>query len=83
MPVEGHIAAAVFTPLDGVWLAAKIGILLLSGLYFVFSLIVYRQVVLMTETLITEVTPLLRAFSILHAGLALGIILLLIGLLFG
>lgn len=60
----------------------KTGLLLLAVLYFIFSLIIVRQVRLMTQILITEVSPLLRAFSIMHAGFALGIIILLIGFLF-
>lgn len=83
MSLEGPVATAVFTPFGGFLILVKVGLLLLSALYFIFSLIVVRQVSLMTKTLITEVAPLIRAFSIIHAGLALGIILLFIGLLFG
>lgn len=59
----------------------KYGFIALAILYFVFSLIVVRQVQLMTDTLVTEVSPVLRAFSILHAGIALGIVVLFIGFL--
>lgn len=83
MSLEEAASQVAFTPLDGVFLALKIGILILAVLHFVFSLIVVRQVALMTETLMTEVTPLLRAFSIIYSGVALGIIVLFIGLLFG
>lgn len=69
--------------LDSFWLAVKIGIVTLALLYFLFSLVVVRQTYLMSKTLITEVSPLLRAFAIIHAGLALGIIILFIGFLFG
>lgn len=61
-------------------LVFKILLLTLFGLYFIFSLIVVRQVQLMTDTLITEVSPLLKAFSIIHAGIALGVLILFIGL---
>ena len=66
-----------------VWFIVRGAIVTLSVLYFIFSLIVVRQVNLMTETLITEVAPLLRAFAIIHSGIALGIVILFIGFLFG
>lgn len=69
-------------PLDGFWLIVKVGMIILAVFYFIFSLIVVRQVSLMTELLMTEVSPVLRAFSIVHAGLALGIVVLFIGFLF-
>lgn len=59
----------------------KIGFVAFAVLYFIFSLIVIRQVTLMTETVMTEGAPILRIISILHAGLALGIIILFIGFL--
>lgn len=59
----------------------KIGFVAFAILYFIFSLIVIRQVALMTETVLTEGAPILRVLSILHAGLALGIIVLFIGFL--
>lgn len=63
------------------WLVFKIGLLLLFGLYFVFSLIIVRQVKLMTQTLITEFDPVIYALSIVHSGLALGVIVLFLGFL--
>lgn len=83
MSLEEQVLGTIVSPIDGVWIIIKIGIVIMAVLYFIFSLIVVRQVNLMTDTLITEVTPILRAFSILNAGLALGVIILLIGLLFG
>lgn len=82
MSLEGGVFSSI-VPMDLVWLIVKATFILLAGLYFVFSLIVVRQVNLMTETLITEVAPFLRAFAIIHAGAALGIIILFIGFLFG
>lgn len=73
----------LLTPTEGFWLVVKVGILILAVLYFIFSLIVVRQVSLMTEILMTEVSPILRFFSIVHAGLALGIVVLFIGFMFG
>lgn len=54
----------------------QVGIVLLALLYFLFSLIVVRQVNLMTDTLITPVSPFLRFLSVLHAGFALGIVVI-------
>ncbi len=82
MSVEPSVVPA-FTPFGGFLILLKVGILTLAAFYFMFSLIVVRQVSLMTETLMTDVAPIIRAFSIIHAGIALGIILLFIGLLFG
>lgn len=82
MPVESDFLSTFFG-IQGVWLIFKLAIILLSSLYFVFSLIVVRQVNLMAETLMTEGVRYLKAFTIINAGLALGIIILLIGFLFG
>lgn len=80
------LESAGFNPvvsMETVWFIVRCAIVLLSGLYFIFSLIVVRQVNLMTETLITEVAPFLRAFAIIHSGIALGIVILFIGFIFG
>ncbi|RJO61161.1 hypothetical protein C4544_03555 [candidate division WS5 bacterium] len=82
MPIEGQFAQTAFSGLNSFWFASKFAVMILSLLYFVFSLIVLRQINFMTEVLITDVAPVLRAFAILHSGLALGIIILLIGFLF-
>lgn len=81
MSVETQVLSS-FTALGGFWLVVKLMALVLAVLYFIFSLITLRQVNLMTETLITETAGLLRAFAIIHAGLALGVIILFIGLSF-
>ena len=74
-------------PVDGLtsffWDIPRLGILLLAVLYFVFSLIVLRQIKLMSETLISETSPVFIALAILHCGFALGVIILFIGFLFG
>lgn len=75
-------SSVAFAPIDGFWFIVKVGLVILAVLYFIFSLIVLRQVNLMTETLITENAGLLRAFAIIHAGIALGVIVLFVGLLF-
>ena len=62
-------------------LVFKAFFILIATLYFIFSLFIVRQINLMTETVITEGGPILRAFSLLHAGLALGVIILFLGFL--
>lgn len=72
--------AAVVDFLSGFAFLYKIGFGAFFGLYFIFALLVVRQVALMTDTLYTETSPLLHALAILHAGIALGILILFIGL---
>lgn len=56
----------------------NIGFVFLSILYFIFSLIVIRQVGLMSETVATEGASILKIIAVLHALLSLGIIILFI-----
>lgn len=60
---------------------AKWAILLILLFYAIFALVVIRQVDLMSKTLITKVSPILKAFSILHTGFAIGLIVLVWGML--
>ena len=59
----------------------KSAILLILVFYAIFALMVVRQVDLMSKTLITKVSPILKAFSIIHAGFAIGLIVLAWGIL--
>ena len=59
----------------------KAGILLILVFYAIFSLIIIRQVDLMGRTLITGVAPILKALAIIHAGFAIGLIILAWGIL--
>lgn len=59
----------------------KLGLVVFAVLYFIFTLIVLRQVNLMAQTVVTEGGPVLKAVAILYAGLALGVIVLFIGFL--
>lgn len=59
----------------------KIVILIFFVFYVIFSLIIVRQVDLMSKSLITPVSPVVRAISIINAGLAIGFIILFIGVL--
>ena len=58
----------------------QIGFIAFSAVYFIFTLIVLRQVNLMISTIRTEGGGVLKALAILYAGLSLGVIVLLIGL---
>lgn len=58
----------------------EIGFIVFGVVYFIFTLIVLRQVNLMTSTIKTEGGGILKALAILYAGLALGVIVLFIGL---
>ncbi len=59
----------------------KIGVLIILVFYAIFALLVIRQVDLMSKTLITPVSPILKALSIFHAGFAIGLIILAWGIL--
>ena len=59
----------------------KVAILLILVFYAIFALAVVRQVDLMSKTLITRVSGVLKAFSILHAGFAIALIILAWGIL--
>lgn len=60
--------------------AFELGFLAFAILYFIFTLIVLRQVNLMTSTIKTEGGGILKALAILYCGLSLGVVVLLIGL---
>lgn len=57
------------------------GILLILSFYAIFALLIVRQVDLMSKTLITPVSPIVKAGSIIHAGVAIGLIVLALGIL--
>lgn len=59
----------------------KAAILIILIFYAIFALLVVRQVDLMSKTLITEVSPFLKGFAIIHAGFAIGLIVLAWGIL--
>lgn len=59
----------------------KFVILLILVFYAIFALLIARQVDLMSKTLITPVSPIAKAISIIHAGFAIGFIFLAFGLL--
>lgn len=59
----------------------KTSILIILGFYVIFALMIIRQVDLMGKTLITNISPILKAFSIVHAGFIIGLIVLVWGIL--
>lgn len=59
----------------------KTAILIILAFYAIFALMIVRQVDLMSKTLITPVSPILKAFSIVHGGFAIGLIVLAWGIL--
>lgn len=67
--------------LNGLELVFKLGFVTLVVLYFIFALIVVRQVNLMAGTVLTEGAPILKILAIANALLALGVIILFIGFL--
>ncbi|MBI2039669.1 hypothetical protein HYT18_01225 [Candidatus Microgenomates bacterium] len=56
-------------------------ILLILIFYAIFALLIIRQVDLMSKTLITPVSPVVKAISIIHAGFAIGLLILAWGIL--
>ena len=56
-----------------------LAILIIFILYAIFALLIVRQVDLMTKALITPFSPIVKAVSIIHAGFAIGLIVLILG----
>lgn len=59
----------------------KISILIILFLYTIFALLIVRQADLMGKTLITPVSPLVKAIAIIHAGFAIAFLVLAFGIL--
>ena len=57
----------------------KAFIILFVIFYIVFALILYRQIQLMTKSLPTVLTPLLKFIAILQVGVALALLFIFIG----
>lgn len=78
MPIEPVITINPFANILAI--VFEFGFLAFTIVYFIFTLIVLRQVNLMTATIKTEGGGILKALAILYCGLALGVIVLIIGL---
>lgn len=59
----------------------KGAILLILIFYAIFALVIIRQVDSMSKTLITGVSPKVKAFAVFHGGFALALIILAWGIL--
>lgn len=66
---------------DALLFFVKTGVLIILGFYVIFALMVIRQVDLMSKTIITTTSKFLSAISIIHAGFAIGLIILAWGIL--
>lgn len=64
-----------------VLMIAKAATLLILLFYAIFALVIVRQVDLMGKTLITKISPIVKGVAIVHAGFAIGLIILVYGLL--
>ena len=54
----------------------RIALLVILLLYVIFTLIIVRQVDLMSKTLITPISPIVRGISLIQAGFAIGFLIL-------
>jgi len=66
---------------EAVLVFLKATTLLILLIYAIFALIIIRQVDLMSKTLITNFSPIVRFLAIIHAGFAIGLIILAYGIL--
>ena len=72
MPVEISSIALL-------WLIFKGLVLLIAICYFLFTLIVVRQVNLMTEIVMTRGGSVMRFLAIIYSGVSLGMVILFLG----
>jgi hypothetical protein len=61
--------------IPGVLMVVKVGFVIFAVLYFVFSLVIIRQVSLMAETVKTELGGVLKILSIAFALFSLAILI--------
>ena len=74
------LAPGVIVDINTFFFTLKFLLLILILLYFIFSLIVVRQVNLMTKSLMTEVCPVLSMFAIAYSVISLAAVLLFVKL---
>jgi hypothetical protein len=72
IPDNTPLLTALFNNFGGIF---KFGFIVFAVLYFIFSLIVLRQINLMTRTIVTEGGPILRILGIAYAVLSLGVLI--------
>lgn len=78
MPIE-NVTSGVFEFLT-VAFALKAFLILFLIFYVIFSLILYRQIQLMSKALPTSIVPFLLFVGIIHLGAALALLLVTIGI---
>lgn len=66
---------------NDIFLIFKFGLIIFAVLYFIFTLMVVKQVRMMTGVVVTEAGSGLRALSVIYAGLALAVMVLFWGFL--
>lgn len=59
--------------------AVKATIYIIVIFYAIFALVVVRQVTLMSKTLITPVSPIVKGIAIIHGGFAIGFAVFIMG----
>lgn len=57
----------------------RVTIFIIMFLYSIFALLIIRQVMIMSETLITHVSAVVRGVAIIHAGFAIGLTIFIMG----
>ncbi len=57
----------------------KTAIYIIVIFYAIFALVVVRQVALMSQTLITPVSPIVKGIAIIHGGFAIGLTIFIMG----
>ena len=77
MPIE-EINISVFENINFIFFA-KPFLILFAIFYVVFAFMLLRQVQLMCRTLPTSLSPLLKFLAIIHVGIALAVLLVVLG----
>lgn len=70
-----------FLPVNYLWPVFKAGLIVFTIIYFLFTLIVLRQVKLLSETVLTQTAPGLKFLSLFYSVVSLAIIVLFIWIL--
>ena len=74
--MQSDLSGAVTVGLQSFYYLLKVAFLILIILYFIFTIVVAGQIDLMSKTLITKVSPLLRLLSWIIVLISLGLIIL-------
>ena len=77
MPIE-DIDTGIFDKINFIFIA-KSFLILFAIFYVIFAFMLLRQVQLMCRTLPTSLSPLLKFLAIIHVGVALAVLLVVLG----